>query len=135
MQLLCKTVQRLMSPDFPYSSLESWVSLLLLTSTLEKILQFFLAIAADEENIHTSTWSHRKEFMWRMREDLGQYVAFKGKSPGNNSISKPSLDQVFFKAAYQEMTRRGAIPHSADPIPILHGSTLALHCAYCDNQK
>lgn len=107
----------------------------LLTSTLERILQFFLAIAADEEDIHTSAWSNRKEFMWRMREDLGQDVTFTGKNPGNKSISMPTLDQVFFKPAYQEMTRRSAIPHSADPIPIFHGSTLALHCAYCGNQE
>lgn len=131
MQLLCSTVRRLMSPEFPYSSSESWVSLLLLNSTLERIVEFFLAVARDEEAGDSagqgSNWSHRKEFMWQMRKDLGQYMASTSQSPSNESVLGPTLDQVWFRAAYLEMFERGAIPHSTeDPIPVIHWSSVTL---------
>ncbi|KAJ5153055.1 uncharacterized protein N7482_009533 [Penicillium canariense] len=64
MQLLCSTVRRLMNPDFPYTSSDHWVSLLRSTSTLGRIVNFFVAIANDDErkedNQQGSSWSHRK---------------------------------------------------------------------------
>lgn len=131
MQLLCSTVRRLMSPDFPYSSSESWVSLLLLNSTLERVVDFFVSVSRDEEpkeaTTHGSNWSHRKEFLWQMREDLGQYLATTSQASSNQSSSGPTLDHVWFRAAYQEMLERGVIPHSTvDPIPVIHWSTVAI---------
>lgn len=137
MQLLCATVRRLMSPDFPNSTSNNWVSLLLRTSTLERIVDFFLSISRDED-IKSSTspsskWSHRKEFLWRMREDLGRYMTSASRTSNKEMTPTPTLDQVWFKAAYQELVQRGAIPHSPEePIPVLHGSAVTLQCEYCD---
>ncbi|KAJ5692258.1 hypothetical protein N7462_001681 [Penicillium macrosclerotiorum] len=136
MQLLCSTVRRLMSPDFPHSSSENWVALLLLTSTLEKVVEFFLAIAKDDDNKHCmspdSTWSHRKEFLWHMHEDLIKYMESKSQTPGCESSIGPTLNDIWFGASYQEMTERRAVPHSAeDSVPVLHGSVVTLHCKYC----
>ncbi|KAJ5162262.1 hypothetical protein N7492_007654 [Penicillium capsulatum] len=131
MQLLCSTIRRHMSPDFPYSSSESWVSLLLLNSTFERVVEFFVSVARDEEvrdaSSHGSNWSHRKEFLWQMREDLGQYLATTSQMSNGQSSSGPTLDHVWFRAAYQEMFDRGVIPHSAeDPIPVIHWSAVTL---------
>lgn len=136
MQLLCSTIRRLMNPDFPYSSSESWMSLLLLTSTLERIVLFFKAVAKDEEKKRSmspsSSWSHRKEFMWQMREDLGHYLASTSLTTGRSPSTQPTLDHIWFGAVYRELAERGAIPHLADkPVPILHGSTVTLRCAHC----
>ncbi|KAJ5965307.1 hypothetical protein N7481_012021 [Penicillium waksmanii] len=136
MQLLCSTVRRLMNPDFPYSSSESWMSLLLLTSTLERVVQFFKAVAMDEDKKDRmsphSGWSHRKEFMWQMRDDLGHYLASTGLSTTGLPAIQPKLDHIWFGAAYRELAERGAIPHLADePVPILHGSTIDLRCIHC----
>ncbi|KAJ5768615.1 hypothetical protein N7533_001198 [Penicillium manginii] len=136
MQLLCSTVRRLMNPDFPYSSSESWMSLLLFTSTLERIDQFFKAVAMDENKKDNmppnSGWSHRKEFMWQMREDLGHYLASSGPLIAGTPAIQPKLDHIWFGAAYRELAERGAIPHLTDePVPILRGSTIALRCIHC----
>ncbi|KAJ5288618.1 hypothetical protein N7478_001648 [Penicillium angulare] len=140
LELLCSTVRRLMHPEFPSSTSESWVSLLLMTSTLERILQFFVSVAKDEEkghsSSHTTSWSHRKEFMWRMREDLGHYVAASNHDPNQTFTEPPGLDKVWFEACRQELFRRGAIPHTAEePVPVLHGSSVALTCKYCDIEE
>ncbi|KAJ6114971.1 hypothetical protein N7486_000749, partial [Penicillium sp. IBT 16267x] len=132
LERLCATVRRLMHPEFPYSSSENWVSLLLMTSTLERILQFFMAVAHDEEQrdspSHASNWSHRREFMWQMREDLGQYVANASSSPNQVSHAPLALDKVWFGACHGEMLRRGAVPHETEePVPVLHGSAVKLH--------
>lgn len=128
-QLICSTVRRLMNPDFPYSSSEGWMSLLLSTSTLERVVHFFVAVAKDDEKKDSASpnsgWSHRKEFMWRMREDLGDYLA-------TARTSEPKLEDIWFGAAYLELEERGAIPHLADESdPILHGSQIALRCEHC----
>lgn len=131
MQLLCSTVRRLMNPEFPYSSSESWVSLLLLNSTLERVVDFFVSVARDEEAKAGTTqgpnWSHRKEFLWQMRKDLGQYMATTTQVSSDQPALGPTLDHVWFRAAYQEMFERGVIPHSTeDPIPVIHWSTVAI---------
>ncbi|KAJ5233876.1 uncharacterized protein N7469_005642 [Penicillium citrinum] len=128
-QLLCSSVRRLMNPDFPYSSSEGWMSVLLSTSTLERVAQFFVAVAKDDEKKDNTSpnsgWSHRKEFLWRMREDLGEYLA-------TARTSQPKLEDIWFGAAYRELEARGAIPHLADESdPILHGSQIALRCEHC----
>ncbi|KAJ5613614.1 hypothetical protein N7528_007268 [Penicillium herquei] len=135
LELLCSTLRRLMLPEFPSSSSESWVSMLLMTSTLERILKFFVAVAKDEEErespSHATGWSHRKEFMWRMREDLSQYVVSK-KHSNRTSTGLPTLSEVWFGACHQEMLQRGAVPHETEePIPVLHGSAVTLTCEYC----
>ncbi|KAJ5111011.1 hypothetical protein N7532_001546 [Penicillium argentinense] len=141
MQLLCSTVRRLMHPDFPCSSSESWVSLLLLTSTLERIVQFFAAVAKDEAKQMNakhpysspgSTWSHRKEFMWQMRDDLSHYLASSRPSTSGGAKAQPTLDDVWFGAAYRELVERSAIPHLAEePVPVLHGLGISLRCKHC----
>lgn len=135
MELLCSTVRRLMGPDFPWASSESWVALLLLTSTVERVVQFFHAIASDTENHAQSTstsWSHRKEFLWQMRNDLGQYMASIGQVSGPNSNGGPMLDHVWFGAAHRELLQREAIPHCPEyPVSVLHGSEVTLHCKFC----
>ncbi|KAJ5726329.1 uncharacterized protein N7483_007686 [Penicillium malachiteum] len=135
LELLCSTLRRLMLPEFPSSSSENWVSMLLMTSTLERILKFFVAVAKDEEErespFHATGWSHRKEFMWRMREDLSQYVVSK-KYSNRISTGLPTLTEVWFGACHQEMLQRGAVPHSTEePVPVLHGSAVKLTCEYC----
>ncbi|KAJ5632865.1 hypothetical protein N7490_009204 [Penicillium lividum] len=136
LELLCATVRRLMHPEFPYSSSESWVSLLLMTSTLERILQFFIAVAHDEEKrespSRTSSWSRRRDFMWQMRDDLGHYVASSGLTFNRVSHAPLALENVWFGACHQEMLRRGGVPHETEePVPVLHGSAIKLHCKYC----
>lgn len=140
MQLLCSTVRRLMSPDFTNSTSDNWVSLLLRTSTLERIVEFFVAISRDDEIRDSapqpSNWSHRKEFLWQMRKDLGRYMTSASRLPNKGATPTPTLDQVWFTAAYQELVQRGAIPHSPEePIPVLHGSAVTLQCEYCDLEE
>ncbi|KAJ5219960.1 hypothetical protein N7468_009164 [Penicillium chermesinum] len=110
MHLLCSTVRRLMSPTFQSSTSENWVSLLLLTSTLERILEFFVAVSKDDERIdsssHAANWTHRKEFLWRMREDLGHFMAATGQSTHQKPIIAPTFDLVWFGAAFEELSQR-----------------------------
>jgi len=136
MHLLFSTVQRLMSPEIPNYSAESWISLLLTTSTMERIVSFFVSIAEDDHNkrksIHDSTWSHRKEFLLRMRQDLNDYMA-SVSGHGKHTNHEPELNHVWFQAACREMDRRGAIPHTFKDteVHILHGSVVKLECEYC----
>ncbi|KAJ5820798.1 hypothetical protein EN45_046250 [Penicillium chrysogenum] len=136
MQLLFSTVQRLMGPEIPRSSAKSWLSILLTTSTMERIVDFFVSIAKDnqrkEKGEHESTWSHRKEFLWAMRKDLNEYMAsFNGQ--GEHTLLVPELNHVWFQAARNEMDRRGAIPHTVkySEVQVLHGSVVKLECGYC----
>lgn len=136
MQLLFSTVQRLMGPEIPRSSAKSWLSILLTTSTMERIVDFFVSIAKDnqrkEKGEHESTWSHRKEFLWAMRKDLDEYMAsFNGQ--GEHTLLLPELNHVWFQAARNEMDRRGAIPHTVkySEVQVLHGSVVKLECGYC----
>ncbi|RAL12219.1 uncharacterized protein BO97DRAFT_443242 [Aspergillus homomorphus CBS 101889] len=49
MHTLIHTVRHLMAPDIPLTSSQTWVSLLLTTSTLERIVDLFAAVAADNQ--------------------------------------------------------------------------------------
>lgn len=135
MLLLFSTVQRLMSPEIPHSTAESWFSLLLNTSTMERIVKFFVAIAKDDrgqhKDEHEPTWSHRKEFLWAMRRDLNEYMA-SFSNHGEQTI-QPQLNHIWFEAACNEMDRRGAIPHTVEDteVHVLHGSVVKLECEYC----
>ncbi|KAJ5857026.1 hypothetical protein N7455_007920 [Penicillium solitum] len=136
MQLLFSTVQRLMGPEIPHSTAESWFSLLLTTSTMERILDFFISISKDDQRKqkgeHDSTWSHRKEFLWAMRQDLNEYMAsFSDHS--EQALLDPKLIHVWFQAAQNEMDERGAIPHTVgdSEVHVLHGSVVKLECEYC----
>lgn len=147
MHLLCSTVRRMMAPEVPAISTEHWLGLLLTTSTLERILDFFRAAAADElakdvpANHHHShshshalprSWTNRMEFMWRMRSDWGAYLASNGEA-GRGS-SPPALDAVWFEAARRELRRRGAVPHRCEEaVHILHGSAVVMRCGLCDD--
>ncbi|KAJ5306374.1 hypothetical protein N7508_005389 [Penicillium antarcticum] len=135
MQLLFSTMQRLMSPEIPHATSESWVSLLLTTSTMERIVQFFVSIAKDDQRkqkcLHDSTWSHKKEFLLSMRRDLNEYMAhesYHGERP-----LEPKLNHIWFHAAQSEMGKRGAIPHTVEEteVHVLHGSVVKLECTYC----
>ncbi|KAJ5154662.1 uncharacterized protein N7500_010101 [Penicillium coprophilum] len=136
MQLLFSTVQRLMGPEISHSTAESWVSLLLTTSTMERIVKFFVSIAKDDQRKqkgeHDSTWSHRKEFLWAMRRDLNDYMA-SFSDHGEQLTIEPKLNHVWFHAACKEMDRRGAIPHTVKDteVHVLHGSVVKLECDYC----
>ncbi|KAJ5970552.1 uncharacterized protein N7479_000470 [Penicillium vulpinum] len=136
MQLLFSTVQRLMGPEIPHSTAESWISLLLTTSTMERIVSFFVSIAKDDQKKqkgkHDSTWSHRKEFLWAMRRDLNEYMASFSEH-GEQTSLEPKLNHVWFQAACSEMDRRGAIPHTVEDteVHVLHGSVVKLECEYC----
>lgn len=115
---------------------------------MERIVDFFHAIAEDDEKKQTpshghghrhghgqvSTWSSRREFLWQMRDDLGHHMASFSNASAKDDDDILTLDHVWFQAAYQEMARRGAIPHSPEElVPILHGSAVKLDCAYCDD--
>ncbi|KUM57280.1 hypothetical protein ACN42_g9904 [Penicillium freii] len=136
MQLLFSTVQRLMGPEIPHSTAESWFSLLLTTSTMERILSFFVSIAKDDQRNqkgeHDSAWSHKKEFLWAMRQDLNEYMASFGDH-GEQALLGPKLNHVWFQAARNEMDERGAIPHTVEDseVQVLHGSVVKLECEYC----
>ncbi|KAA8645857.1 F-box protein [Aspergillus tanneri] len=143
MHLLCSAVRRLMAPEIPHVSTENWLGLLLTTSTVERLVDFFIAAAADEiqrtsspslssassSSPPTSTWTHRREFMWKMRKDWDEFVALSRES---NVDALPSLEGIWFKAAQREICRRGAIPHCVEEVPVLHGSVVALGCEFCD---
>lgn len=129
-----------MTPDILHPSSESWVSLLLTTSTLERFLGFFIAIAKDEgtreSTSHDFTWSHRREFIWRMGKVWAENGASFGDPSGNRANTVPSLEYVWFKAAYNEMAGRGAIPHtSEDWVPLPQGFAVTLQCKYCQNES
>lgn len=136
MQLLFSTVQRLMEPEIAHSTTESWISLLLTTSTMERIVGFFVSIAKDDQrkqkSDHDSTWSHKKEFLWAMRRDLNEYMA-SFSDHGEQVLHEPKLNHIWFQAAYNEMDRRGAIPHTVEDseVHVLHGSVVKLECKHC----
>ncbi|KAJ5334810.1 hypothetical protein N7452_007213 [Penicillium brevicompactum] len=136
MHLLFSTVQRLMGPEIPHSSAESWISLLLTTSTMERLVSFFVAVAKDDHKkqngTHDSTWSHRKEFLLRMRQDLNDYVA-SVSDHDRHMDHELELNHVWFQAASHEMDRRGAIPHTVEDteVHVLHGSTVKMECGSC----
>ncbi|EAW21788.1 uncharacterized protein NFIA_069590 [Aspergillus fischeri NRRL 181] len=165
MHLLCSSVRHMMIPEFPPSSTGSWVGILLTTSTLERILDFFVAAANDQsaeaqhaharnvqshpqtraQHAHTrnlsSTWTKRREFLLRMRKDWEEYLVSVGGDQTAAAdheqalVAPPDLRQVWFEAGEKEMYRRGVITHrSEDPVHILHGSYIRLHCAFCDDQ-
>ncbi|GFF84706.1 hypothetical protein IFM60648_07120 [Aspergillus lentulus] len=165
MHLLCSSVRHMMSPEFPPSSNGSWVSILLTTSTLERILDFFIAAADDQsaeaqhaharnvqshphtrgQHAHTrnvsSSWTKRREFLLRMRTDWDEYLVSVGgdqtaaAADEQALVAPPDLRQVWFEAAEKEMYRRGVITHRReDPVHILHGSYIKLHCEFCDDQ-
>ena len=123
-----------MAPDITSASTEAWLGLLLTTSTLERIMEFFVAAATDESvkvaaagaNGHSPTWTNRMEFMWQMRRDWGEFVA-------SGVLTPPKLSEVWFEAAQREICRRGAIPHECEEVvPVLHGSGIALRCEFCE---
>lgn len=136
MHLLFSTVQRLMSPEISRTSAESWISLLLTMSTMERIVKFFVSVAKDdhkeEKGTHDPTWSHRKEFLLSMRQDLHDYMA---SVSGHSKHTQPELElnHLWFQAASREMDRRGAIPHTVEDgeVHVLHGSVLKMECESC----
>ncbi|KAE8355157.1 hypothetical protein BDV28DRAFT_58350 [Aspergillus coremiiformis] len=134
MLLLCSSVRHLMAPEITYASTENWLSLLLTTSTLERIMEFFAAAATDESGKgvagnardRSPTWTNRMEFMWRMRRDWGEFVA-------SRMLTPPTLNEVWFEAAQREICRRGAIPHEGEVVvPIVHGFGVSLRCEFCE---
>ncbi|XHG09437.1 hypothetical protein AWENTII_012493 [Aspergillus wentii] len=147
MRHLTKIVRHLMAPEISYASTENWLSLLLTTSTLERILGFFTAIAEDEVceeqtghghghgHAHTHTWSRRMEFMWQMRGDWDEVMADVGDGIGERIAAMPGLREVWFEAAEREIQDRGLVPHDCeDVVPILHGSVVVLNCDYCEQE-
>ncbi|KAE8379203.1 hypothetical protein BDV26DRAFT_173178 [Aspergillus bertholletiae] len=131
MHLLCSSVRQLMAPDIAAASTETWLGLLLTTSTLERIVEFFVAAATDESAKATASaasghWTNRMEFMWQMRRDWGEFVA-------SGVLSLPQLRDVWFEAARREICRRGAIPHESEElVSVLHRSGVALRCEFCE---
>lgn len=127
-----------MTPDIAYASTENWVSLLLTTSTLERMMQLFIAAAKDgnEESgasasTTTFTWTWRREFLLQMRKDLYEYMAL----TSDGSSGSLRLRSIWFEAAENELDRRESLPHvSEEPVPILHGSRVMLRCEYCDDE-
>lgn len=114
------------------------MSLLLTTSTLERIVEFFATVAEDENDKQTSTprptWTRRMEFMRHMRIDLDEYLSSRAETCGSRAPVNPGLRDVWFQAAEEEIARRGALPHDGEePVPILHGSAVMLRCSYCDD--
>ncbi|GFF31618.1 hypothetical protein IFM46972_03279 [Aspergillus udagawae] len=163
MHLLCSSVRHMMNPEFTPSSTGSWLSILLTSSTLERILDFFIAAADDQSaeakhaharniqsHTHTrthhthannvsSTWTKRRQFLLRMRKDWDEYLASMDSdqtvADEQEPVAPPGLRQVWFEAAEKEMYRRGVITHRCeDPVYILHGSCIRLHCEFCDDQ-
>ncbi|PLB38275.1 uncharacterized protein BDW47DRAFT_105110 [Aspergillus candidus] len=202
MTLLCASARRLMAPDIASPSVNNWLSLLLTTSTLERLLDLFRAATTDNTNpppshrtypssspssssfsfsfpspslssplasavsalsshhhhttklkhsstisIPSSSWTPRREFLWRMRDDWAEFVALssptvpdpsspRGQSRADRrerlSLALPDLQGVWFGAAQKEMVRRGIIPHeSEESVHILHGSGVRLGCVFC----
>ncbi|KAB8237037.1 uncharacterized protein BDW43DRAFT_308047 [Aspergillus alliaceus] len=134
MHLLCSSVRHLMAPEIAHTSTENWLSLLLTTSTLERIVEFFVAAATDESGKGpagnaggpSSTWTNRLEFMWQMRRDWGEFVA-------SGVMAPPTLDEIWFEAARREICWRGAIPHGCgEEMLIFHGLGDSLRCEFCE---
>ncbi|KAF7589374.1 hypothetical protein BBP40_004422 [Aspergillus hancockii] len=105
MHLLCTSVRHLMAPEISPTSAENWLSLLLTTSTLERIMEFFVAVAADEAakvsvaaaghfRHHAasppSTWTNRLEFMWQMRRDWDEFLG----NVEEGECGPPALSEV-----------------------------------------
>lgn len=77
-----------------------------------------------------------------MRADLGEFLALAGTTRGARLSSAcgsdpgaalPTLGGIWFEAAQREICRRGAIPHFAEEVPVLHGSAVVLGCEFCDD--
>jgi hypothetical protein len=76
-----------------------------------------------------------------MRKDWEEYLASVGghqmaaAADEQALVAPPDLRQVWFEAAEREMYRRGVITHRGeDPVHVLHGSYIRLHCEFCDDQ-
>lgn len=122
-----------MAPDIAYVSTENWLSLLLTTSTLERIEEFFIAAAADRDDkeatrSRSTIWSRRVEFMLHMRKDLDEYFSM----VNGGASGTLRLRDIWFEAAEKELYRRDAIPHARDDVPVIHGSGVMLQCRFCE---
>ncbi|RAK74050.1 F-box protein [Aspergillus fijiensis CBS 313.89] len=83
MHTLIHTVRHLMAPDIPYTSSQTWVSLLLTTSTLERIVDLFVAVAADDSTPQHPGPRNKTEKHDHQRQHHHSH------NPNNNHIDHP----------------------------------------------
>ncbi|KAG5300964.1 F-box domain-containing protein [Histoplasma ohiense] len=121
-------------PPFP-TSCDLWISMLLTTSGLGRIAEFFAA----EKGGGNNQRSIRREFMRNMQADLdairNDERASKVYGSGEESRRPPRLREIWFEAARNEMEVRGVMPHQTeDWVIVWEGAKISIGCQNCEGE-
>ncbi|KAK2804846.1 hypothetical protein FQN51_001488 [Onygenales sp. PD_10] len=134
--LLVSYLRFTLSPEPPFhTSCDSWISMLLTTSGLGRIAEFFAAEKGGGNNQRTM----RKEFMRNMQADWDAYRndgrATKVYGSGEESTRPPPVREIWFEAARNEMRVRQAIPHQTeDWVVVWEGARISIGCQNCHGE-
>ncbi|PGH00419.1 hypothetical protein GX51_05827 [Blastomyces parvus] len=132
-RLLVTYLQFALSPEPPFHMpCDPWISMLLTTSGLGRIAEFFAA----EKGRGNNQRSMRKEFMRNMQADWdasrNDERASMVYGRGEESRRPPSVQEIWFEAATSEMKKRGVLPHRTDDWMLLReGMKISIGCQHC----
>jgi hypothetical protein len=136
MHLLVSYLRRTLSPEAPHTQNDSWISLLLTTSGLARIVEFFAA----EKGIGGSQRAKRRDFMrkmqadWEERRKVGAAAMVFGTS--EESTKPPPIREIWFEAAKMEMLARNAAPHQTEEwVEIWDNGRISVGCANCEGEE
>ncbi|OJD18604.1 hypothetical protein AJ78_01375 [Emergomyces pasteurianus Ep9510] len=135
-RLLVSYLQFTLSPEPPFhTSCDPWISMLLTTSGLGRVAEFFAA----EKGGGNNQRSMRKEFMRNMQADWdasrNDERASKVYGSGEDSRKPPRLREIWFEAARHEMEVRGALPHETeDWVLVWEGAKISIGCRSCEGE-
>ncbi|OAT08285.1 F-box domain-containing protein [Blastomyces gilchristii SLH14081] len=136
-RLLVTYLRFALSPEPPFHMpCDPWISMLLTTSGLGRIAEFFAA----EKGRGNNQRSMRKEFMRNMQADWdasrNDEQASKVYGSGEESRSPPSVQEIWFEAATNEMKNRGVLPHKTeDWVLVREGMKISIGCQNCIGEE
>ncbi|EEH33721.2 F-box domain-containing protein [Paracoccidioides lutzii Pb01] len=131
--LLVSYLRFTLSPEPPFhTSCDPWISMLLTTSGLGRIAEFFAAEKGGGNNQRTM----RKEFMRNMQADWdasrNDVRACMVYGDGEESVKPPPIREIWFEAARTEMRVRGVLPHQTeDWVEVSGGARISIGCQNC----
>ncbi|KAI9785149.1 MAG: hypothetical protein M1839_000787 [Geoglossum umbratile] len=135
LNLLVSYLRRTISPEPPHDQNDDWISMLLYESGLARIVEFFVAEKGGGGISGVSQRTKRKEFMRNMQEDWdrarrnpGVDVVYGG---GEEGTKPPKVGQIWFKAAKEEMRKRGLVPHFTEDWVEVWGTRISIGCENC----
>ncbi|PGH09602.1 hypothetical protein AJ79_05658 [Helicocarpus griseus UAMH5409] len=134
--LLVSYLRFTLSPEPPFhTSCDPWISMLLTTSGLGRIGEFFAA----EKGGGNNQRSMRKEFMRNMQADWdasrNDEKALMVYGSGEESTRPPPVREIWFEAARNEMRIRGVVPHQTeDWVVVWEGARISIGCQNCEGE-